>query len=93
MKLCAVSSSSRKVFGVYPSNFFHNIQRLVKCVPPRPVVKRGDCVLRVCGERQRLISQARKPEQATVQKAFGKIGQFSGAGDLVDFQAVDEAAQ
>lgn len=62
-------------------------------VPPRPVVKRGDCVLRVCGERQRLISQARKPEQATVQKAFGKIGQFSGAGDLVDFQAVDEAAQ
>ena len=61
--------------------------------PPRPVVKRGECVLRVCEEGQRLISQARKPERATVQKAFGKIGEFSGAGDPVDFQAVDEAAE
>ena len=50
-------------------------------------------MLRVCEEGQRLISQARKPERATVQKAFGKIGEFSGAGDPVDFQAVDEAAE
>lgn len=62
-------------------------------VPPRPVVRRGDCVLRVCGEGQRLIHQARKPERATVQKAFGKIGDFSGAGDPVDFQVVGEAAE
>lgn len=47
----------------------------------------------VCGEGQRLIPQARRPEQAAVQKAFGKTGDFSGVGDPVDFQVVDEAGE
>lgn len=47
----------------------------------------------VCGEGQRLIPQARRPERAAVQKAFGKTGDFSGVGDPVDFQVVDEAGE
>ena len=64
-----------------------------RAVPPRPVVKRGDCVLGVCGEGQRLIPQAGRPERAAVQKAFGKTGDFSGVGDPLDFHAVDEAGE
>ena len=36
---------------------------------------------------------AGRPVQATVQKAFGKIGDFSGVGDPLDFHVVDEAGE